>query len=494
MVANRIDPESVHTSEVEVQPEPPAKFLTPRSPIIEKDPARPKTPKNWRRLASSKSEANISQLSRQTSGSSLSSSGDRDRYTHQSTINLSHSGNTDLKTSTPKYALPYGSQPYGDQHRVTSHGSQPYGDQRRVTGHGSQHSTSDGRLMGSAPDHPVYATIRQPASAYNAQQRAVEYNGYERDRDMYNDSLYSNNNLQRKVSDGATSNPRTPNHGDNLYQVSDGATSNPRTPNHGDNLYIVSDGTTSTTRTPNHGDNLYKVSEGATSNTRTPNHGDNLYKVSDGATSTTRTPNHGDNLYTSLPRKSSAPSRPNGGGHSNQYPTSRDHYGNYMSIDAPVWSGSTDRDSYNVGSSQGPNPGAGQPDGSDMNSQYNPGNVRNLLQSFQMSVHNQSLPSGVGHPKQPPVPPPRRTRPLSAGGNMGGSGSAFSVPRPQSAVPNMTSFSGGQSHSSNSNNNNLISDGEKGDIRPGSTPPRPNPTGREGPPNKSSVWYEYGCI
>lgn len=365
---------------------------------------KPKTPKTERKAKlGSKSELNISTMTKHTSGSSIGSF---------ATLNQ------DIYTSTPKQYQSYQMR-LGNHQRGPSQSSQQ-----------SQSSGSDGRpSIEGRPNNEgqVYATVRPATSAYNLQQRGVEF---ERER-IYNDhgdgnGYKSNHNLhnsvQRKASDSAMHH-HTQQHSRNSEDLYSSLTRNPR---------------------PN-GGSQYGNSHSLPRQQAVNDREEMTYMAMD-----------------SIQRPTPS-DRPDG----------RESYGN----------GSWGQRQY-------------QPEGSDMNSQYTPGNVRNLVQNFHISV--QQPPPGGGH--QPPVPPPRRHRPLSAGGNlggnmggnMGGNGSAFSTPRPQSAVP--IGYGGNHPHSSgNNNNNNFSSDNDKGVGRPGSTPPRPTPTGREGAP-KNSLWYEYGCV
>ena len=222
-------------------------------------------------------------------------------------------------------------------------------------------------------------------------------------------------------------------------------------------------------------------------------------------------------MYRSLPRKPNhAPPPPPTANWENSHsrlekkpslpptPTSSSSYGDYMPMDGAQRALQNDAvdaatrrlydDPYTR--SNGSNPGASD-------SQYKPSNVRNLLQNFQQSVK-----------QEPPVPPPRKPRSSfgapsgSPHPSLGGAGSAFSVPRSQSSAPSYTTIninaSSGHSHY-NSNgghpsngpsnvNNNASTDKMDSAGRPGSTPPRPAPQGRDGQNKANSVWYEYGCV
>ena len=411
LISKKIDPEDIRTEPIETPPEPPPKFLTPRAPVIEEEPPQPKTPKGVRRVKlGSKSEMNLSTLSKQTSGSSIGSFANH------------------AVTSTPKQ---YG-HGYGQSHsQLRSYGV----DHQRGLSQSS--SGSDSRSSHQAPEPasqtPVYATIRPSTSAYSLQQRAAEYNGYERDRGGYPDrsSLgYTVGSVGQRPSGGVGHPSQLP---------------------------------------PAH----HKHSE--------------------------------EDPYTPMSR---GPRQNGGGSHSLPRPGHSGTHG-YMSMEGakrptispPGPPREARGDGYGDGQHNTPSSRQHQPEGSDH--QYMPGNVRNLVQNFHMSVQ----PSATGNgntPHQPPVPPPRRSRPLSAGGNlgsgmsgnsMGGNGSAFTTPRPQSAIP--SGYGGGGSHhmtGGNNNNNNFTPESsDKSLARPGSTPPRPSPAGREGVP-KSALWYEYGCV
>lgn len=192
--------------------------------------------------------------------------------------------------------------------------------------------------------------------------------------------------------------------------------------------------------------------------------------------------NSDSNLYRSLPLKPNNPPPPpphlqNG---PSKKTNNNNKYGDYMPMDGAQRSIQNDSVDYNRKTYEDPFARSNGSRSSD--SQYQPSNVRNLVQSFQQSVKH-----------EPPVPPPRKPR-SSLGGpqgspqlSMGGSGSAFSVP--SYTTMNINSFSNGPTNI----NNNAISDKTQPD-RPGSTPPRPAPQGRDGQPKPNSVWYEYGCV
>ena len=148
-------------------------------------------------------------------------------------------------------------------------------------------------------------------------------------------------------------------------------------------------------------------------------------------------------------------------------------------------------------------------DSNDSAGSYHPGNVRNLVQSYQQTVHQQVT--------EGPVPPPRRTRPLSAGP---GSGPAFmdnSVqPHQRPYTPLVPSSDLIQRRTlpqppdgSAVSSNRRLSSPPANDVRgqnagsttprptqrgdgPGNTPPRPQGGALE--PPKNSIWYEYGCV
>ena len=149
--------------------------------------------------------------------------------------------------------------------------------------------------------------------------------------------------------------------------------------------------------------------------------------------------------------------------------------------------------------------GRGQANDSNMASQYTPGNVRNLVQNFQKSVQQNrpQTPSpgqqpSSSQPREPPVPPPRRHRPLSAGParpNLSINVNINNTPRAQSVTPEYIPSEGVRPGSGRQLP--ARPDERKGQVpRPGSTPPRP--TGGGGNPedkiNPNSVWYEYGCV
>ncbi len=147
-----------------------------------------------------------------------------------------------------------------------------------------------------------------------------------------------------------------------------------------------------------------------------------------------------------------------------------------------------------------PRDGRGQESDSEMSSQYTPGNVRNLVQSFQKSVQVQQtrpLTPGVGgsQPREPPVPPPRRSRPVSAGPsrtNLSLSVNIRNTQRAQSVTPDYI-----PSDSVRPGTGRQLParpDERKSQApRPGSTPPRQGGT-PEDKKNPNSVWYEYGCV
>ncbi len=133
---------------------------------------------------------------------------------------------------------------------------------------------------------------------------------------------------------------------------------------------------------------------------------------------------------------------------------------------------------------------------SEMASQYTPGNVRHLVQNYQKSVQ-QTRPVTPGVlPQEAPVPPPRRSRPLSAGPvrstltpNMNHSARAQSVTPDYIPSDNARPGSAKQLPA-------RPGDGKAQQLgRPGSTLPRLNGNGTpEDKTNPNSVWYEYGCV
>jgi hypothetical protein len=116
----------------------------------------------------------------------------------------------------------------------------------------------------------------------------------------------------------------------------------------------------------------------------------------------------------------------------------------------------------------------------------------------------------------PPVPPPRRSRPMSAGPLQSSTNSAFSVPPQRSISPEQSRatsmppepeyqdvrpkiMSRPDSHLGRSSSGRVLpqppSSSANSQPRPGSTPLRPNNKDSNPPaPRKSSVWYEYGCL
>ena len=204
---------------------------------------------------------------------------------------------------------------------------------------------------------------------------------------------------------------------------------------------------------------------------------------------------------------------------------------------------------YSASSSRNPNVSPER----EIGSQYNPNNVRSLSQqvnTLQQQKHQDFVDgyAGVNSKGQPlPVPPPRRTRPMSAGPLRSSSNSAFSIPPQRSLSPDMddptlgrdsraTSMppehntarvlpnrQGGPPEFSATRQESMDSgtvrpkimsrpDSQLGSgrtlpqtpgdkskqARPGSTPPRPQGGSRlgggDGQAKPNSVWYEYGCV
>ncbi len=104
----------------------------------------------------------------------------------------------------------------------------------------------------------------------------------------------------------------------------------------------------------------------------------------------------------------------------------------------------------------------------DGDSGYNPSHVRSLVQSYQQSV------------SQPPVPPPRRTRPVSAGPLSTGQASAFRRPQKYST----TTDSAAPQRSASQD------EPTKDQARSSS----PQTTTQDGKQKKNPIWYEYGCV
>ena len=186
------------------------------------------------------------------------------------------------------------------------------------------------------------------------------------------------------------------------------------------------------------------------------------------------------------------------------------HYDAAVYSKSPAGQGSPDVSIYATTPRRSATPLLSNPeplDSDDDSASYHPGNVRNLVQSYQQTVHQQhTTPEG-------PVPPPRRTRPLSAGP---GSGSAFTDPVPPShqrpftpnipstelfprrtlpqppdgsAVPirRLSSPPTNDARAQNAAGPSTPRLSQRGDA-PGNTPPRPVD------PPKNSIWYEYGCV
>ena len=186
------------------------------------------------------------------------------------------------------------------------------------------------------------------------------------------------------------------------------------------------------------------------------------------------------------------------------------HYDTAVYNKSPAGQGSPDVSIYATTPRRSATPLMSKPeplDSNDDSASYHPGNVRNLVQSYQQTVHHQQ------HTPEGPVAPPRRTRPLSAGP---GSGSAFTdavpshqrpftpnipsvelfqrrtLPQPPdgSAVPirRLSSPPTNDSRAQNAAGPPSTPRLSQRVDAPGSTPPRPVD------PPKNSIWYEYGCV
>lgn len=163
---------------------------------------------------------------------------------------------------------------------------------------------------------------------------------------------------------------------------------------------------------------------------------------------------------------------------------------------------------------------------------YSPSHVRSLSQQVNniQQKHSQDYEHYGYRGHQPPVPPPRRSRPMSAGPLRSSGSSAFSVP-PQRSLsptedardsratsmppdgaaypprqtdggpvrPKIMSRPESQLGRSGSSSGRMLpqTPGDSRSARPGSTPPRPQGSkaaGEQSAPKPNSVWYEYGCL
>ena len=142
-------------------------------------------------------------------------------------------------------------------------------------------------------------------------------------------------------------------------------------------------------------------------------------------------------------------------------------------------------------------------------SSYNPGNVRNLVQNYQISmnnsVNNNNISTGGSNgPSNGPSTPPRRSRPMSAGPLRSSSNSAFSVPQPSSFTAYNPERNTGRALPRRpeglTTGRTLPRTPDSSLNAPGKMsappqPPRPQSQGppKDGPP-KNPTWYEYGCV
>ena len=129
LLSKSIDPDSLHEDDMEATQMPPPSFLTPKSPVLEKeddeaiiDPKREgsRTP---RRMTPSKSEGNVAKMAKEHSECSpLRCDNSRREDLGQSYVSTPHIGpDGSRKTSTPKYGPPpYNHNRYRDGQRLGS--------------------------------------------------------------------------------------------------------------------------------------------------------------------------------------------------------------------------------------------------------------------------------------------------------------------------------------------------------------------------------------
>ena len=478
MLNKSIDPDSLHKDDLETVQSPPPNFLTPKSPVLEKEddepitdrstPTTPRTPRTPRGMTSSKSDGNVVGLSKQRMPSNRGSMyNERTDHLGQSFVSTPHIGHDShdgapRKTSTPKYPPPpYNSRPYGDRPRVGSSGSDGSHSQPSPTikdnGPGGHYSQGHYNHARNGPDG------RPSPSSYANQNSSYTNSSYSSHPDHRSQSLHNQSNHGPPPS--YQHHPRSgqyPNTNGMSRQSSDSSM------NSNDPIYSTIPRKISNSSMPSR--SPYSNSENLNSSQR--HNGNNNY-ISNYSQK--------DNLQKapSIDQLSEAALRPG-----RKYP-------------APLAPTEHFQDSRNTRNGD-----------SGMSSQYTPGNVRSLVQNYQKSVQqnprpqtpspSQVPPTNPGMGREPPVPPPRRHRPLSAGPSrptLGGAGTAFSSPRAQSVTPDYVPSDMRNNSSRSRTLPSRPDDHNKQQVaRPGSTPPKPTQLDEDGKPKPNSVWYEYGCV
>ncbi len=504
LLTKKIDPDSLNREDLETTTAPPPNFLTPRSPIVEKDEPKPKSRSNTpaldrRKIPSSKSDNTLSHFAKQNSGSSLGSYGER----------------PDIQTSTPKF-------PSSQSH---NHLTRSY--------HGGERMTSQADLSQSLRVSDLSQSLR--ASDLRASQNS-QYG--HRTNDSQSPYVH-----RTSVPDTRTAVLPLNLDYNNRNQLNSYGHSPAGSTSSSSSIY--SDGRQN--NSANHSSSFQQppvVRQNSTTR-----------KTSEPGLSPKDT-----NIYNALPKKTSVGNLwPNGGNtlpRQNTNVGNNGSYGDYMPMDGAQRAASAEQldpradtrynaASYNDEAYQ-PTParsmnGPSRPE-SDRN--YNPGNVRSLVQNYHKTVK----------PVDPPVPPPRRSRPVTPGpmsearpitpgptnqrrsvtpgpgqsrpttpghissnqASMNSTSSSYCSPssqRPSYTTINITTGvsmvpNGGSNFNNRNTTNNNPNQGRslppRPDDRPppvprpGSTPPRlppPQPPNKDGnPPPKSSVWYEYGCV
>ena len=454
LLSKSIDPDAIHEDSLDAAQMPPPNFLTPKSPVREKEDDEAildhkregsRTPRG---MTPSKSEGNVAKMTKEHIESSPSRhNGSQRESLGQGYVSTPHiAPESTRKTSTPKHGPPpYNHDRYGERQRMGS-----------SSGSDGSHSQTSTVARDSWPQYSQYQR-NGPEGRFSPPPYSKQLNS------SYHSASFKDQRSHNTRSDhlSASFSGRS----EQYLNGNTGCRQNSDSSMNADPIYST------IPRKMNNGNNsLPSRNQPTAGNTNSlPRHNGNYnnsgYSTQQGT----------------MPKSASSDQLGESPKRSRKYP-------------APMAPTEQFQD------------GRGQNSDSGMASQYTPGNVRNLVQNFQKSVQQnrpqtpspgQQTPSQHGQqPREPPVPPPRRHRPLSAGPNRPNLNISVNInntPRAQSVTPDYVPTDGVRPGSGRQLP--ARPDERKGQVpRPGSTPPRPTSGNPEDKTNPNSVWYEYGCV